>query len=102
MDAYERIYASVDSIPCGQVATYGMLAREADLPGRARQVGNALRRLPEGSPLPWHRVVNAAGGISARAGEGGRRQRKLLREEGVGFDRRGRVKLKRFLWRPQE
>lgn len=48
--------------------------------------------------LPWHRVVNAAGGISLRANVGGMMtQRVLLEQEGVAV-RRGRVRLDRHRW----
>ncbi len=97
---YQRIYAMVDSIPRGCVATYGQIAEEAGLPGHARQVGYAMRHLPEGTALPWHRVINAKGEISPRPGSGYPSQRRLLRAEGVRFDRRGRVDLKRFGWKP--
>ncbi|MEM7305568.1 MAG: MGMT family protein [Planctomycetota bacterium] len=97
---YQRIYAMVDSIPKGRVATYGQVATEAGLPGHARQVGYALRNLPEGSGLPWHRVVNAKGEISPRPGPCFPSQRKLLRAEGVRFNRRGRIDLGRFGWEP--
>jgi methylated-DNA-protein-cysteine methyltransferase related protein len=98
---HQRILAMVDSIPRGKVATYGQIAREAGLPGRARQVGALLRDLPAGSALPWHRVLNARGAISARPGPGAPSQRRLLRAEGVRFDRQGRVDLERFGWRPE-
>ena len=100
--AYQRIYATVDSIPRGRVATYGQVAREAGLAGHARQVGYALRHLPAGSALAWHRVLNARGEISARAGRGseGRQYERLL-AEGVEFDPRGRVELRRFAWNPR-
>jgi len=99
-DAYERIYAMVDSIPRGRVATYGQIAREAGLPRNARQVGYALRNLPDGSQLPWHRVVGASGKISPRAGSGYPSQRRLLQAEGVRVDRAGKVDLERFGWVP--
>jgi methylated-DNA-protein-cysteine methyltransferase related protein len=98
---YARIYATVDSVPKGRVATYGQIAREAGLAGRARLVGRALRLLPAGSPLAWHRVVNAAGRISPRDAACERRQRRRLSAEGVGFDARGRIDLARFGWRPE-
>ena len=98
--AYQRIYATVDAIPRGRVATYGQVAREAGLEGHARQVGYALRHLPEGSALPWHRVVNARGEISSRGGGGGEAlQRERLRAEGVELDRQRRVDLRRFGWK---
>lgn len=97
--AYLAIYAAVMRIPSGSVATYGQIARVADLPGRARQVGYALHALPDGSPVPWQRVVNARGEISlSTLGGGAEGQRRLLRAEGVEFDRRGRIDLGRFSW----
>jgi methylated-DNA-protein-cysteine methyltransferase-like protein len=96
---YERIYATIAAIPRGRVATYGQIAREAGLPGRARQGGFALRSLADGSDLPWHRVVNASGAISARGdGSCARRQRALLRAEGVRIGASGRIDLARFRW----
>ncbi len=95
--AYLAIYGAVERVPCGCVATYGQVARVAGLPGRARQVGYALHALPPGSPVPWQRVVNARGEISL-PGPGAERQRQLLRAEGIEFDERGRVSLRRFGW----
>jgi methylated-DNA-protein-cysteine methyltransferase-like protein len=101
---YERIYAVVARIPPGRVATYGQVAALAGLPRQARRVGFALRSAPEGSPLPWQRVVNARGEISRRGGLGWEEgyQRHLLEEEGVAFDARGRIDLERFGWDPEE
>lgn len=96
---YQRIYATVDAVPRGLVATYGQIAREAHLPGRARLVGRALRELPAGSKLSWHRVINAYGKISVR-GASAREQKRRLRREGVRVDARGRISLAEFGWRP--
>jgi methylated-DNA-protein-cysteine methyltransferase-like protein len=101
--AYPRLYAVIRRIPRGRVATYGQVAVLAGLPGRARQVGYALHALPEGSPVPWHRVINARGEVSLRAEPGWEGyQRFLLEEEGVAFDLAGRVDLDRFLWQPDD
>ncbi len=103
--AVARILRTVGKIPEGRVATYGQVAFLAGLPGHARQVGFALRNLPEGSAVPWHRVVNAKGEISSRdnpAWEGF--QRHLLEEEGVRFEAkgdRGRIDLDRYAWDPE-
>jgi methylated-DNA-protein-cysteine methyltransferase-like protein len=101
--SYTRIYAVVRRIPHGRVATYGQVAELAGLGGHARQVGYALHALPPSTAVPWHRVINAAGGISLRRGGMGSEltQRQLLEEEGVGFDLRGRVRLERVRWRPR-
>ena len=100
--SYERIYAVVSRIPAGRVATYGQVAAMAGLGNAARQVGYALHSLPEGSAVPWQRVINSRGEVSQRAMPGyDGWQRHLLQEEGVVFDDRGRVDLERFRWEPR-
>lgn len=101
VEAYDEIYAVVSSIPRGKVATYGQVAELAGLPRRARMVGYALRELPEGSGVPWHRVVNASGSISERGRPDSERDQKaMLEAEGVAFNSRNRVSLNRFRWDP--
>jgi methylated-DNA-protein-cysteine methyltransferase-like protein len=98
---YQQIYDLVRRIPAGRVATYGQVASLAGLAGHARQVGYALHALPEGSTVPWHRVVNASGRISRRSLPGGELvQQQLLAREGVLLDARGRVSLGRVRWAP--
>jgi len=92
----------VRRIPKGRVATYGQVASLAGLAGHARQVGYALHALPDGSVVPWHRVVNAAGRISTRAMPGGELvQRLLLEKEGIRLDGKGRVPLDQLRWHPR-
>jgi methylated-DNA-protein-cysteine methyltransferase-like protein len=94
----ERILATVDSIPKGRVSTYGRIAEEVGLLRGARQVGKALRELPPGRDVPWHRVINAAGKISHADPAAATRQRRRLEAEGVEFSKTGRVDLERFGW----
>jgi methylated-DNA-protein-cysteine methyltransferase-like protein len=90
----------VKRIPKGCVATYGQIAAMAGMAGRARQVGYALHALPENTPVPWHRVINARGEVSSRSEPLFEEiQRCLLRAEGVVSDGRGRFPLDRYLWR---
>ncbi len=99
-DIDQRVWQVVALIPAGKVATYGDVARLAGLPGAARRVGRALRGLPGGTRIPWHRVVNASGRISLPAGsEGYRRQRRRLEAEGVTFSN-GRLSLASYRWQP--
>lgn len=99
---HERIYRVVRRIPKGRVATYGQVARLAGMPRAARQVGYALHALPEGSGVPWQRVINARGVCSARsAPDGERLQRALLEAEGLVFDGHGRLDLDRYGWAPR-
>ena len=98
---YQRIYATIRRIPKGRVATYGQIAELADLPGHARQVGYALSMTPDDVKIPWHRVVNARGEISARCLDGSCEsiQRDLLEAEGVIFNDRDRIPLKTYQWK---
>ncbi len=99
---YSRIYAVIRRIPRGRVATYGQIASLADASG-PRQVGYALAATPKGVSLPWHRVINAKGEVSRRADPGDEPlQRGLLEAEGVKFDRKGRVAIERYRWRPRQ
>ena len=97
---HRDIYAVVKSLPKGSVATYGQIAK---LVGHctARMVGYAMAAVPAGSRVPWQRVINAQGMISARShGDGGERQRAMLEKEGVEFNAKGRVDLRIYGWRP--
>lgn len=102
MDDYEQqLYAWLAQIPSGRVVTYGQLARLIGRPNGARWVGRQLGRLPPGSSLPWHRVVNASGGSSLSMDNNGasNRQLRLLQREGVPVVD-GRVSLALFRWEP--
>lgn len=93
-----RVYQIVAAIPEGKVTTYGEVASLAGSPRAARQVGGVLKRLPEGSKLPWHRVVNRSGTISL-AGPDLMRQRQALLAEGVQVSGKGVIDLERYRWR---
>lgn len=100
MSTYQRFYEVVRRVPRGRVTTYGTVAREAGLPGHARQVGYAMAALPDEHDVPWHRVINARGEVSRRKGGTAFEniQRMLLEAEGVRFDTRGRVRLAEYGW----
>ena len=93
----QGVWRLVRRIPRGRVATYGQLAGLLGRPRTARAVGHAMHGCPR--DVPWHRVVNARGGISRRARmESMVTQRILLIREGVAL-RGGRVMLARHRWR---
>lgn len=92
------ILAIVREIPQGRVTTYGSVAARAGLPRQARLVGKVLSGLPQGSGVPWHRVVGAGGRIAFPAGSPSRdRQLTRLRTERVDVAR-GRIELGRYGW----
>ena len=95
---YEQIYSVVRQIPWGKVATYGQIAKIVDR-CTARMVGYAMAALFPNTDVPWQRVINYKGEISIRSrGDGSLRQRRALQAEGVTFDKRGRVDLRRVRW----
>ena len=61
-----------------------------------------MSALPEGSDVPWQRVVNSKGGISPRSGgDSHQLQRWLLEDEGVEFGADDVIDMGRFGW-PEE
>ena len=86
---YDAVYQTVKAIPQGLVTTYGHIAKMVDRPQNARQVGQALKFLPDAfgagaDAVPWWRVVSAKGRISPRGDPGGEKeQRERLVHEGV-------------------
>ncbi|WPU22036.1 MGMT family protein [Cedecea neteri] len=94
----QRVYQIVAAIPEGYVTTYGEIAALAGSPRAARQVGGVLKRLPEGSRLPWHRVVNQQGIISL-TGPDLQRQRQALLSEGVMVSGDGHIDMLRYRWK---
>ncbi|RPI00974.1 MAG: methylated-DNA--[protein]-cysteine S-methyltransferase [Calditrichaeota bacterium] len=99
---FAAVWRVVAQIPFGRVASYGQIASMLGNPRAARTVGWALHSLPEGTDVPWHRVINARGRISMDCGEHSPElQRLLLLQEGVMFDDKGYINLQLFQWRPE-
>jgi methylated-DNA-protein-cysteine methyltransferase related protein len=95
----ERVWRIVHGIPRGYVTSYGAIAKLAGLPRGARLIGRILGQLPEGSTLPWHRVVNSRGEISFPTGSAQyREQRERLLQEGIAF-RNDKIDMRRFGWK---
>ena len=67
----------IESIPRGEISTYGEVAAEAGYPGAARAVGNLLRTTPG---LPWWRVISTSGRLVPGLE---REHARRLRAEGV-------------------
>lgn len=116
---FQAVYSAIQQVPYGKVTSYKHIAVLLDYPKRARQVGVCLKHLPaydanqpdeyafHSDNVPWQRVINSKGGISARgdAGLAANRQVEKLRAEGVEVvDGRGieeaHVDFGRFGWFP--
>lgn len=94
----DRVYKIVTKCPRGRVISYGGVAAMLGKPRHARAVGAALRELPDGSNVPWWRVINSSGAISIRGTHADLLQRSLLEREEVEFSRAGRVDWDEFGW----
>ena len=98
------VWEIVKRIPKGMVCTYGRIANMIPPPNEmdpkaykafgARWVGGAMAQCP--NDVPWWRVINAQGKISARPSAP--HQRELLLAEDVVFDEKGKIDLKKYLW----
>lgn len=94
----EKIWQVVNQIPHGRVASYGTIARLAELPGYARYVGHVMKGLPAATKLPWHRVLRANGQIAFPPhSEAWKRQKELLENEGINL-LKGRVSMRTYAW----
>lgn len=97
-DIKDIVLRIVAAIPIGRVASYGQVAKKAGYPSHARYVGAVLKNLPDGSCLPWHRVVNAKGQLAFSQGSDAyNKQQKLLENEGVVF-KQGRLSMRVYGW----
>ena len=96
----QRIWDTIRDIPRGSVASYGQIADIAGIPRGARQVGYALRQLPDGHDVPWHRVIQASGRIAfdknSHAFE--EQSRRLMREDVAVVA--GRIDMRKYRWQP--
>jgi len=90
--SFPLIWSVIAKIPVGSVASYGEIARRAQLPRRARLVAQALRAAPDALDLPWFRVIRSDGKIAFAPGSVAFvRQRGLLVSEGIEVLDNGRV-----------
>jgi methylated-DNA-[protein]-cysteine S-methyltransferase len=69
---FERgVWEATRRIPCGEVRSYGDIAREIGAPKAAQAVGIALGRNPVPIIVPCHRVLAAGGGSGGFSAPGG-------------------------------
>lgn len=94
-----RVYELMAALPADKVTTYGDIAAMAGNPRAARIVGGIAHTGP--LELPWHRLVNAKGGLAIGFPGGQDVQRQLLLQDGIECDEQWRVKnFGARRWRP--
>lgn len=82
-------------IPRGSVSTYGLIATHVGAPGGARAVGNVMAGNPFPLIIPCHRTIRSGFHLGGFGG-GTKMKRTLLENEGIVFDKAGRVICKRL------
>lgn len=94
----KKVLSVLCQVPRGRYTTYAAISKH--LSSSPRAVGNALKNNPFAPQVPCHRVLASGGGLGGFMGSWGRngmeglnddKKRKLLRDENVKFDGRGRV-----------
>jgi methylated-DNA-protein-cysteine methyltransferase related protein len=103
---YTQVWSIVIRIPRGKVASYGQIAKMLPPPADVDEatfaefgalwVSNAVAASP--NDVPWQRVVNSKGEITERDGLEAKRHRLMLYDEGVPFNPRGRIDMKKYGW----
>jgi methylated-DNA-protein-cysteine methyltransferase related protein len=97
----ERVFEIVRRIPSGRVMTYGQIAEILGDDYTPRTVGYVMNAADEG--VPWQRVINSQGGCSTgHVVLPPDLQQRILTNEGVKFNDKGRCDLKVYRWQPDE
>ena len=90
----QSVYDALMLIPKGKISTYKLLAEHLQCKS-CQAIGQALRRNPYAPQVPCHRIIKSdltIGGYSgATDGELLAKKLKYLEEEGIHFDREGKL-----------
>lgn len=93
-DLIYEIFAVVEEIPKGMVASYGQIAKLIGRDKNSRLVGKVLSMAEYYGKYPCHRVVNHAGRLAPHFYN----QKALLLDEGVEFKDEIHVNMKNHQW----
>lgn len=97
----DAVYRLMAKLPTDKVTTYGDIAAMAGSPRAARIVGGIANKGP--AELPWHRLVNAQGGLAVGFPGGQEVQRQLLEQDGIICDDKWHIKdFGERRWRPTQ
>ena len=103
---YVLVWNIIARIPRGKVASYGQIAKMLPPPAGVDEatfaefgalwVSNAVAASP--NEVPWQRVVNSKGDVTERDALQAKRQKLMLYDEGVPFNPRGRIDMRKYGW----
>jgi methylated-DNA-[protein]-cysteine S-methyltransferase len=78
------VWAALRKIPCGDIISYGELARRIGSPAAVRAVGLANGANPIGIVVPCHRVIGANGSLTGYGGGIDRKRWLIVHERRAG------------------
>ncbi len=97
----QRVYEIVNEIPIGRVMTYGQIAEILGAGYTPRTVGFVMHAA-DTENVPWQRVINSQGSCSTgKMTMPINLQQKMLEDEGVVFNEKGRCDLNIYRWFPE-
>jgi len=97
----QKVYEIVRAIPAGKVMTYGQIAEILGEGYTPRTVGFVMHAADTEND-PWQRVINSQGACSTgKMTMPINLQQKMLEDEGVVFNEKGRCDLKVYGWSPE-
>ncbi len=96
----EKVYKIVCEIPAGRVMTYGQIAEILGEGYTPRTIGYAMHAA-DTEKVPWQRVINSKGACSTgKMTLPVNLQQKMLEDEGIEFNEKGRCDLNIYRWFP--
>jgi len=97
----EKVYEIVRKIPSARVMTYGQIAEILGEGYTARTIGYVMHAA-DSENVPWQRVINSQGKCSTdKLLLPHNIQQKILEEEGVIFNEKGKCDLEKYRWFPE-
>ena len=97
----EKVYEIVRAIPPGRVMTYGQIAEILGEGYTPRTVGFVMHAA-DTQNVPWQRVINSQGACSTgKMTMPINLQQKMLEDEGIEFNEKGRCDLQIYGWSPE-
>lgn len=97
----EKVYEIVRAIPPCKVMTYGQIAEILGEGYTPRTVGFVMHAA-DTQTVPWQRVINSQGACSTgKMTMPVNLQQKMLEDEGIEFNEKGRCDLKVYGWAPE-
>ncbi len=97
----EKVYRIVKEIPVARVMTYGQIAEILGEGYTPRTVGYVMHAA-DTENVPWQRVINSQGACSTgRMTLPVNLQQKILEDEGIVFNEKGKCDLGKYRWFPE-